>query len=156
MQRIVPTILIAAALGLGPVAAVADPAAQRFEALRMLEEAFPDAAIRTMAGPAVQQLMHATALRHGDADQGQMFAYSALYLDEMQAAARDAMRDEATALVARYSLAELQALRSFAAEAGNATILREGDGLLAEVARSIDRRMLGRMDAALDRHAPPR
>lgn len=132
--------------------AAAEAADRRRVALLMLEAATPDALVRQLAAEPVQALMRSTHAANPDLQGTEFFVLSALYLDEMQAAAREALSRRATALAARYALDELQALSSFAATAEGRAALSEPDGPISGLEDSIAAEMLARMDAAFDRH----
>lgn len=134
----------------------ADAADRRRAALLMLEAAAPDALVRQLAAEPVQVLMRNSHAVRPELRQDELFALSALYLDEMQAAARLALSDRATALANRYALDELEALRRFAATDEGRAALSEADGPISGLEASISAEMLDRMDEAFDRHGRDR
>jgi hypothetical protein len=147
---LVPLLLLALALP-APVLA-ADERDRRRAALLLVESAAPDSLIRTLAQAPVQQLLAATHEVQPDLSGPDMMVLSALYYEEMHHAALSALSQRASAIANRYSLAELEALRSFAAtEDGAAALAREAE-LTGNLARSIEDAMLNRMDAAFDRY----
>lgn len=143
---------VAMCLASAPAAAGPDVAERRLVALRLLEATIDDAEIlRLSAGP-VQQLLRATHALQPDLSQHRMMVLSALYHDEMHSAAIAALRGRAGDLAARYSLGELRALQGFSQTPEGRSVLAE-DGMPAgDLELLIEREMLARMDAALDRH----
>lgn len=133
--------------------AQADETDRRLAALLLLEQAADDALIfRLSAGP-VRMLMEASAEARPGLSPQQMMVLSALYHEEMHAAALAALRNRAGELAARYSLAELRALNRFAETEDGLALLAEDGGPAGGLARSIEAAMLARMDDAFDRHA---
>lgn len=145
--RLIPLVL---ALAL-PLPALAD-AEKRRAALLLLESDQTDALIAQMAAAPVRELMHATVSRNPEMTQGQQMVLSALYHEEMHAAALEALSTRATGISDRYSLAELEALRRFGATEEGRALLAEQPSLLGGLDHKITAAMLARMDAAFARY----
>jgi hypothetical protein len=147
-------LILAVCLAL-PLPALADAADRRLSALHLVETAADDALIRRLAEAPVQQLLRQTHVARPELSRGEMMVLSALYYDEMHRAALAALRDRAGAIAGRYSLAEIAALREFAATEEGPAVLAAQEGLTGGLAEAIAAEMRARMAAALDRHGRP-
>lgn len=144
-------LLLSVCLAL-PAPALADAADRRLAALYLVETAANDALIRWLAEAPVQQLLRDSHALQPDLSPGEMMVLSALYYEEMHRAALAALRARAGAIAGRYSMAEITALRAFAATDEGPAVLAAQEGLTGGLADAIAAEMRARMDAALERH----
>ncbi len=156
MLRLGAAVLICAALVAMPQTLAADDRAddrdRRRAALLFLEAAAGDGLIRSLAEPPIRSLLAATRELQPDLSGPELMVLSALYYEEMHRAARAALGQRASALAARYSLAEIEALRRFSQTEDGAAALAQQDALTGDLARKIEDAMVARMDAAFERH----
>lgn len=132
-------------------ARAADIAERQRIALGLLEAAIDMAAIDRIARRPVQELLAA-----GDPDPGDagLLVLSALYLDEMRAAAGQALALRARRLAERYPHDELQALAAFGDTGAGRRALAEDPTLTGQLAPEIEAAMRAVMPRALARHGP--